>query len=80
MKRVKFSFNSLVIVAILVCVLFGACIGCNSGKVYRGNDSTRPNFEIYKVEYEGHSYLLMRFTQVNGGSMCHDENCRCRAK
>lgn len=30
---------------------------------------------VYKVDYEGHTYLLL-----DANSMCHDENCKCKLK
>lgn len=31
---------------------------------------------IYKVEIEGHTYLIRSYG--NKGGICHDENCKCK--
>lgn len=34
---------------------------------------------IQKIEYEGHSYIIMSHDKYQNG-ICHDENCKCRNK
>lgn len=34
---------------------------------------------IHKIEYEGHSYIIMSGSKYQNG-ICHDENCKCKNK
>lgn len=35
-----------------------------------------PAYTICKVEFEGHTYLLLEGYRIGG--ICHDENCKCK--
>lgn len=68
----------LSLLLLLSVVFLGAC---NSGKSSTGDSSDRPDVTIYKMEYEGHSYLVVTFNNtLNRAGFTHDENCKCRKK
>lgn len=35
---------------------------------------------VHKIDYEGHTYLLLDPSYSGQNGMCHDENCKCKNK
>jgi hypothetical protein len=86
-RRRRMNGKILGVVLVLICssiVLIGG-LGTlyifrnESPTISKEDDSLRPNVS-YKIEYEGHTYLLMRSSSgPSDFTLTHDENCKCRA-
>lgn len=62
----------------LIGVLLLAFVGCEErpmGKKVDLDSLVGGRFSLVRVDFEGHTYLLLKGTYTNG--LCHDPDCKC---
>ena len=71
------KFIGSILVGLFLIII---CISCEDQryKDYERNQKFLENnikYNLYKIEFEGHSYLI--WNKPHRGGICHDQNCEC---
>lgn len=62
---------------IIICVFLIAIYDSNKTKLIEANEIPSGRY-IYKVEYEGHSYIILKNNwSPSGDNFIHSPNCQC---
>lgn len=71
------KFIGKIFLCLILCILIISCTDNrkeNQEKSKRVLESSM-EYDIIKIEYEGHSYLI--WNRPHRGGICHDQNCEC---